>query len=67
MLYRIFSTNNIVEAINSCINFYLPKKAINNLDFINKIGKYFLINQKFKESDIKRKDYITSSLIFFID
>ena len=50
-LDKLYLTNNICKAINSRINYYLPKRSANNKDFIESLNK-FLINREFKENDI---------------
>lgn len=62
---KIYFTNNIVENINSKINYYLPKKITNNVDFVNSISK-IIINSKFNKNEVIRKDYITRSIISII-
>ena len=54
-----------MESINSKINFYLPKRLTNNLDFIETIKK-IIINSKFNDNEIKRHDYITQSILEII-
>lgn len=56
-LEKIYLTNNTCEAINSRINYYLPKRSCTNADFIEALNK-FLINHSFKDKDIKRNDYV---------
>ena len=36
---KIYLTNNICESVNGKINYYLPKKSTNNLDFVTWINK----------------------------
>ena len=62
---KIYFTNNTVENINSKINYYLPKKITNNVDFVNSISK-IIINSKFTKNEVIRKDYITRSIISII-
>ena len=62
---KLYLTNNVCESINSKINFYLPKKATSNYDFINALTKVF-INNTFDNKTIKRHDYITRALIKII-
>ena len=65
-LDKLYLTNNICEAINSRINYYLPKRSANNADFVETLNK-FLINHEFKENDIIRHDFVTPSLIYLIE
>ena len=59
---QIFVTNNIAESLHNKINLYLPNKKITNTNFIYAIRNIF-INYELKKETIRRKDYITRSLI----
>lgn len=61
-LEKIYLTNHICEAINSRINYYLPKRSSNNADFIEALNK-FLINHSYKEKEIIRHDCVTYILL----
>jgi len=65
-LQKFYSTNNIVESINSKINFYLPKTSTNNKNFLDSISK-IIINNTFEKKEIIRRDFVTRSLFFLID
>ena len=65
-LQKFYSTNNIVESINSKINFYLPKTSTNNKNFLDSISK-IIINNTFTKKEIIRRDFVTRSLFFLID
>ena len=62
---KIYFTNNLVENLNSKIDFYLPKRKTTNVDFINSITN-IMINSKFNNKEIVRKDYISRALISII-
>ena len=62
---KLYLMKNVVESINSKINFYLPKRITNNSDFIDALSNIF-INSKFEKKDIIRHDYLTKSLIQII-
>ena len=59
---QIFVTNNIAESLHNKINLYLPNKKITNSNFIFAIRNIF-INYELKKENIRRKDYVTRSLI----
>ena len=63
---KIYITNNIVESINSKINFYLPKKVTSNIDFVKTLIN-LIVNSKFNNNEGKRKDFITRSIIVIIN
>ena len=65
LMEKIYFTNNIVENLNSKIDFYLPKRKTTNVDFINSITN-IMINSKFNNKEIVRKDYISRALISII-
>ena len=58
-------TNNIAKSINSKLNYYLPKRATNNKDFVESISKIF-INNNIKKTNIIRYDYITRAMLLII-
>lgn len=64
-LKRLYLTNNVSESINAKLNYYLPKRATNNKDFVASISK-IIINNNIKKSQIIRHDYITRSMIMMI-
>ena len=55
-------TNKVAESINSKLNYYLPKRATNNKDFVESISK-ICINKNIKKTNIIRHDYITRSIL----
>ena len=63
---KFYTTNNIVESINSKLNYYLPKKSTNNIDFLNSIMK-LLSNSILNDKNIIRHDYVTRSIILLIE
>ena len=63
---KIYITNNIVESINSKINFYLPKKVTSNIDFVKSLTN-LIVKSKFNNNEGKRKDFITRSIIVIIN
>jgi len=65
-LNKFYTTNNIVESINSKLNYYLPKKSTNNIDFLNSITK-LLSNSILNEKNIIRHDYVTRSILLLIE
>ena len=65
-LEKIYFTNNIVESLNSKINFYLPKRPTNNADFVNCIIK-LITNSNNLNNDIKRHDFVSRTLISLIN
>ena len=66
ILEKLYLTNNLVESINGKIAYYLPKKPINNIAFVNTISK-LLINSEFADKDIIRHDLVTKTLILIIE
>ena len=62
----MYITNNIVESINSKINFYLPKKVTSNIDFVKSLTN-LIVKSKFNNNEGKRKDFITRSIIVIIN
>ena len=44
---KLYLTNNVSESINQKLNFYLPKRATNNKDFVVSVSKV-LINNNIK-------------------
>ena len=65
-LSKLLATINIIEYINSKLNYYLPKKVTNNYSFIKSITKV-IINDSLKDSINWRKDYKTKSLLNLIE
>ena len=65
-LDHLYTTNNICEKINSKSDYFLPKRANNNISFINSITKV-IINDLFRNDSIIRKDYKTKALIYLIE
>ena len=65
-LNKLYTTNNICESINSKINYNLPKKTIDNKNFISAITK-IILNSTIENPEKNRNDYITKSLILLID
>ena len=65
-LNRLYLTNNVSESINAKLNYYLPKRATNNKDFITSLSK-IIINNIIKKSQIIRHDYISRSMIMMIN
>ena len=63
----IYLTNNIIESINSRINFYLPKKITNELNFIKSINNILLNDSINNNNNNHRYDYKTRSLLFLIE
>ena len=61
---KIYFTNNIVENINSKINYYLLKKITNNVDFVNSISK-IIINSKFNKNEVIRKEYYSFYYFYY--
>ena len=55
-----------MESLNAKINYYLPKKTSNNLEFVECLSKIF-INSKLNDRDIIRHFYATKTLINLID
>ena len=43
---KLYTTNNVVESLNSRINFYLPKGINSIIKFVNSISK-FIINEEY--------------------
>ena len=64
IMTKIYFANNIVENINSKINYYLPKKITNNVDFVNSISK-IIINSKFNKNEVIRKEYYSFYYFYF--
>ena len=64
-LNKLYLTNNVSESINSKLNYYLPKRATNNKDFVESISK-ICINNNIKKNNIIRHDYITRSMLLMI-
>ena len=64
-LNKLYLTNNIAESINSKLNYYLPKRATNNKDFVESILK-ICINNNIKKTNIIRHDYITRAMLLII-
>ena len=62
---KLYTTNNICESLNSKINFYLPKKTINNKAFIESLTKV-LLNSATTKAETIRKDFVTKSLLNLI-
>ena len=48
------------------MDYFLPKRATNNLSFLNSISKV-IINDEFRSDSIVRKDYKSKSLIYLIE
>ena len=65
-LDHLYTTNNICETINSKLDYFLPKRATNNLSFLDSISKV-IINDEFRSDSIVRKDYKSKSLIYLIE
>ena len=65
-LTKLYTTNNIIESINSKLNFYIPKKVTSNYSFVKSISKV-LINDQLKDFINYRKDYKTKALINLIE
>ena len=63
--FKIYLTNNISESINQKLNFYLPKRATNNKDFVVSVSNV-LNNNNIKKKDIIRHDYITRTMMLMI-
>ena len=63
---KIYTTNNIVESINSKLDYYLPKSSINNLSFINSLSK-FLSTEDYKKACNKRNDIIACTFIKILE
>ena len=59
MQWTNYIWQTICESINAKLNFNLPKKSTNNLNFIEGISK-IIISSKINNKDIKRNDYIIS-------
>lgn len=64
IMTKIYFTNNIIENINYKINYYLPKKIINNVDFVNSISK-IIINSKFNKNEVIRKEYYSFYYFYY--
>ena len=64
ILNHIFLTNNISESLHSKINYYIPRSKMTSFVFINAI-KNFLFKNELKTNIIKRRDYISKTLIKF--
>ena len=62
---KFYTTNNICESLNSKINFFLPKKTIDNKAFMYSLKNIFL-NSLISKQDTIRKDYITKGLMLLI-
>ena len=61
----MYTTNNIVESINSILAFNLPKRVTQNIDFIKSITKILSI-ESLDIKNSKRKDYKTKALLYLI-
>ena len=57
-----YTTNNIAESLHAKISSYIPKHKISNKDFLYCIKNILNLNE-IKINKIKRKDFITRSLI----
>ena len=62
---KLYTTNNIVESINSILAFNLPKRVTQNIDFIKSITKILSI-ESLDIKNSKRKDYKTKALLYLI-
>ena len=62
---KLYLTNNISESINTKLNYYLPKKATDNKNFVDSLTKV-LINNMFNNKDIIRHDYVTRAILLMI-
>ena len=58
---HFYTTNNIAESLHSKLTLYLPNKKITNNNIISM--RNVILNYETKINTIKRKDYITKSLI----
>ena len=61
----MYTTNNIVESVNSVLAFNLPKRVTNNKDFVKCISKILYIDS-LENKTVKRKDYKTKALLKLI-
>ena len=64
IINHIFLTNNISESLHSKINYYIPRSKMTSFVFINAI-KNILFKNELKTNIIKRRDYISKTLIKF--
>ena len=64
-LRKLYTTNNIVESVNSVLSFNLPKRVTNNKDFVKCISKILYIDS-LENKTVKRKDYKTKALLKLI-
>ena len=66
MIEQINITNNIVESINSNINFYLSTKVSSYIDSVKTLIN-LIVNNKFNNNEGKRKVFITGLIIAVIN
>ena len=64
-LEKIYTTNNILESINSKINLYLPKRATTNFFFVKSLSNV-IINDELRIKKIIRKDLKTKAILQII-
>lgn len=64
-LNKVYCTNNICESIHSKISNYLGNSKVTKAAFRDTLN--FIINEyEYKISNIKRRDYVTITLIYIV-
>ena len=63
---KLYLTNNIIESLHAKLNYFLPRHVTNQYNFVNSMNN-ILINDSIINSQIKRKDFKTKSLIMIVE